>query len=80
MPLDLSDDQILAEPSELDQIRSTLTEHGWSSQGNYSSSTWARLRYIFSLLREELLEYLWRPLQLDDSNIKLRSVGTRREA
>lgn len=62
MPLDLADDELFADPPEFEQARLSLTSEGWNAEGKYFSSTWARLRYILAVFREEVLEYPFRPL------------------
>lgn len=71
MPLDLADDELFADSSKSEQARLRLTTEGWNSEGKYLSSTWARLRYILALFREEILEYPFRPLT-SENIIKLK--------
>ncbi|KAJ5198565.1 uncharacterized protein N7498_007682 [Penicillium cinerascens] len=61
MPLDLADDEILADTNEVDRVGLILDPEGWSATPRYASSTWARLRYVLSVFREEILEVPFRP-------------------
>lgn len=57
MPLDLSDAAIFEENSErLEASRQGLTNEGWDSGGQYSSSSWIRLRYLVAVLADQMLE------------------------
>ena len=56
IPLDLSDDEIMAEGEELDIIRSKLDPNGWSTSGKTYPSTVCRAWMFMSLIRDEILE------------------------
>lgn len=72
LPLDLSDDELFAEsPEELEASKSRLTEDGWNTDGKYRAATYARLRYILSQFREEIIEYQFQAPHTADSS-KLR--------
>lgn len=58
LPLDLSEDELFANsPEVLDRARNNLSPDGWSMDGSYRPTTWARLRYILSQFREEIVEH-----------------------
>ncbi|KAF3401698.1 hypothetical protein F1880_010091 [Penicillium rolfsii] len=77
LPLDLSDEELFAErPEELEASKSRLTEDGWNTDGKYRAATWARLRYILSQFREELIEYQFQASQAADFS-KLRDLSFR---
>ena len=46
MPLNLSDEEVLAEPVVLEEACRRLTEDGWNAEGKFFSSTWTRVRYL----------------------------------
>ena len=56
MPLDLSDEEVIAEPVVLEDACRRLTEDGWNTAGKFFPSTWTRVRYLTAELREEILE------------------------
>lgn len=67
LPLDLSDDELFAQtPEELEEAKRRLTEDGWNTDGKLRAATWARLRYILSQFREEILEYRFQASQAAD--------------
>lgn len=72
LPLDLSDEEIFADtPEALEEAKSRLTDDGWNTDGKYRAATWARLRYILSQFREEIVEYQFQGSQAADPS-KLR--------
>ncbi|KAK6434013.1 hypothetical protein LTR95_009801 [Oleoguttula sp. CCFEE 5521] len=57
-PLDLSDEQVLADtPEALELIKTYVTEEGWNVREGFRSTTWARIRYSLGAFREELIEH-----------------------
>ena len=56
IPLDLSDDEIMAEGEELEIIKSKLDRNGWSTSGKMYPSTMCRAWMLMSLIRDEILE------------------------
>lgn len=72
MPLDLSDDQLLSQPSEHDAATAALID-GWSPSDQYHSVTWARLRYLQSAYREKVIGLNNAPLNVENTQ-RLRSV------
>lgn len=56
LPLDLSDEQLMADEPELSNIKSKLDANGWNTSGELYASTWARALLLMSLVREEVLE------------------------
>lgn len=74
MPLDLADDEILADANEVEQIELMLDPEGWSATARYASSTWARLRYVLGVFQEEILEFPFRPFTAENK-AKLMQVS-----
>ena len=66
MPLDLADDELLADTTEVERVGLMLDREGWSTTPRYFSSTWARLRYVLGVFREEVLEFPFRPLTAEN--------------
>lgn len=66
LPLDLSDDELLADRSNIEQAGLLLDNDGWSTTARYVSSTWSRLRYVLGVFREEVLEFPFRPLTAEN--------------
>ncbi|CAG8122121.1 unnamed protein product [Penicillium olsonii] len=57
MPLDLSMDEIFAEPSVRDAALARLDETtGWNKEGTLKKGVWARTALITSVIREKVLE------------------------
>ena len=56
IPLDLSDDETMAEGKELEAIKSKLDSNGWSTSGRIYPSTVCRAWMFMSLIRDEILE------------------------
>ena len=56
IPLDLSDNEIMAEGEELQAIRNKLDPNGWSTSGQIHPSTSCRAWMLMSLIRDEILE------------------------
>jgi hypothetical protein len=75
MPLDIADDEILADANEVERVGLMLDTEGWSATARYTSSTWARLRYIPSVFREEVLEFPFRSCT-DENKAKLMQVNS----
>lgn len=61
MPLDLSDEELVAAPSDAKQEDFPLTSDGWHAHAKYAPATWARVRYIIGVFREEILEFPFKP-------------------
>ena len=78
MPLDLADDQLLADTTEVERAGLMLDREGWSTTARYFSSTWARLRYVLGVFREEVLEFPFRPLTAEN-RAKLMQVSRRND-
>ncbi|KAI0848475.1 hypothetical protein F5Y00DRAFT_262570 [Daldinia vernicosa] len=77
LPLDLSEDELFAtSPEVLERARGRLSPAGWSTDGNYKTRTWARIRYILAGFREEMVEYQFRSVQSVDE-IYLRGILNR---
>jgi len=57
MPLDLSIEEIVAEPIIRDAAIARLDENsGWNREGSLMKGAWPRLALITSVLREKVLE------------------------
>ena len=60
LPLDLSDEQLMADEPDLANLRNKLDSRGWNTDSIIYPSTWARALLLMSLVREEVLEIsLW---------------------
>lgn len=55
LPLDLSDDQLMLEGPELEEVLSTL-EDGWNTSGHLHRATWRRVWALNARIREDILE------------------------
>lgn len=65
MPLDLKDDELLADGPELQEALSRLTPEGWNlGGGSWECSTWVRLRCILGPWREQVMESAYYPRPL----------------
>lgn len=64
-PLDLADSEILGNPFGSGDAQAKLTSDGWSSEGKFNPSTWARVRFLTGEMLEEILEYKCRPMTAD---------------
>lgn len=71
IPLDLSDDEIMAEGEELETIKNKLDLNGWSTSGKISPSTVCRAWMPMGLIRDEILELSLGP-PLDGHEIRQR--------
>lgn len=56
MPCDLSDSDLIAPPAIRDDAISKLDTHGWNVYGVIYRQTWARIKLLTSIIREEALE------------------------
>ena len=56
IPLDLSDDEIMAEGEDLQTVRAKLDPNGWSTSGKIYPSSACRAWMFMSLIRDEILE------------------------
>jgi hypothetical protein len=57
MPLNLSDEDVLAEPVVLEKACRRLTDDGWNTDEVFLPSSWTRVRSLTAELREEILEF-----------------------
>jgi hypothetical protein len=60
MPLDLDDEELLGGAESIERARQNLTSDGWALTTKYHTTTWIRLRYIFGLFWEKVLEFSYR--------------------
>ena len=56
LPLDLSDEQLLADPTSLSESLARLDAKGWNTDGQIYSTTILRARTSFSFVRGEILD------------------------
>ncbi|CAH0004403.1 unnamed protein product [Clonostachys byssicola] len=64
LPLDLSDEELAADPMAFEQAVRALDANGWNTKGRLYSSTLIRARYLGSFIRDELIE-----IALGDPNL-----------
>lgn len=56
MPLDLSWDELFAEPAVREAAIANLTSDGWNKEGSMDKGSWARVTFLESTARENVLE------------------------
>ncbi|KAM5442966.1 hypothetical protein MferCBS31731_001839 [Microsporum ferrugineum] len=56
LPLDISDEALVGNHSQMEAARSSLTAEGWSVHPVFQRAAWIRLRFIIGTFREEILE------------------------
>ncbi|KAF2807241.1 uncharacterized protein BDZ99DRAFT_573110 [Mytilinidion resinicola] len=56
LPLDLSDEQLMADGLDLSDALTCLDEEGWNSRGTISACTWARICAHNARIYEDILE------------------------
>lgn len=56
IPLDLSDQELFLEGAELDTALASLDANGWNTSGRVSRTTWQRVWFHYSRIREDILE------------------------
>jgi hypothetical protein len=56
MPLDLPGEQVTLEGAELQSALAGLDASGWNTSGTIYRITWARVWFLYSRIREEILE------------------------
>lgn len=74
MPLDLLDNEVLADANKTEQTGLQLGPEGWSPTPRFTSSTWARIRYVLGVFREEILEFPFRQFTAENK-LKLMQVS-----
>ncbi|KAF2633031.1 hypothetical protein BU25DRAFT_358017 [Macroventuria anomochaeta] len=57
LPLDLRDDELTGDPTELKAAIQRLDANGWNTKGQHLRASWIRLRHMASRLREEILDF-----------------------
>lgn len=62
LPLNLSEEELLADPVRVEQACSKLSSDGWNPEGTYFPTTAIRLRYLTGEIREEVAAYEGRPM------------------
>ncbi|KAI0145120.1 hypothetical protein GGR57DRAFT_481412 [Xylariaceae sp. FL1272] len=55
-PLDVTYDQMIAEPEEIKRIVASLDKHGFNTSGKFSRATWLKIWLGFSPIREDVLD------------------------
>ena len=56
IPLDISDNQMMAEGQELEEIKGRLDPNGWNIDGKLHPSSLCRAWMMMALIRDEILE------------------------
>ncbi|KAM0722660.1 hypothetical protein Q7P37_002101 [Cladosporium fusiforme] len=56
MPLDLSGDQLMLQGAELQEAIANLDRNGWNTTGDCYRVTWNRVWFLYSRIREDILE------------------------
>lgn len=56
LPLDLSCEEIVAEPEIRDAALSKLSTDGWNQEGSLRKGAWPRVTLLASIMREKILE------------------------
>lgn len=56
LPLDVSDEALASDKSDLELAQARLDKEGWNTDGVYRKSSWIRLRFLVTIFREEILE------------------------
>jgi hypothetical protein len=56
MPLDISDEALIADGPSLDSPQDGIDSMGWNINGLFQRSSWLRVRFIISTFRDEILE------------------------
>lgn len=56
LPLDLSYDEVLADPDVRDAAISRLDSSGWNNQGSDQKAGWLRVSALVGSIREQILE------------------------
>jgi len=69
MPLDLSGAQLMLQGAELQQAIANLDQNGWNTSGSLYRVTWSRVWYLYSRIREEILEV---SLGSTDEDVEMR--------
>ncbi|KAF1957989.1 hypothetical protein CC80DRAFT_470147 [Byssothecium circinans] len=67
MPLDISDDELMADEETFNSAVQALDENGWNTRGRYLRASWVRIRYVSSQLLEEILDFA---LVMLDENVE----------
>jgi len=73
-PLDLADEHLFLEGSELDAVLATLDSNGWNTSGNLNRNTWLRVWFQHCRVREDILEIA---LGSEDEDVTFRSQQIR---
>ncbi|KAF2113030.1 hypothetical protein BDV96DRAFT_497104 [Lophiotrema nucula] len=79
LPLDLSDEELCADPVTLEAARLALDANCWNTGKSYHRASWVRLRYRSSHFREEVLDFALAKLD-DDAEQKLLDISRRSRA
>lgn len=56
MPLNLDDEDIMADEETLSRAIASLDENGWNTERRYLRTSWVRMRFISATYREEILD------------------------
>lgn len=72
MPLDLSDEDMLAPQEQRDQAVAALTPDGWNTEGIFQTATWVRLRILAGRMLEQSFEYRFQAKRDADAIAKIK--------
>lgn len=56
LPLDISYDELVAEPNVRDEAISKLDSNGWNTGGSLAKAAWTRIALLTGYIREDILE------------------------
>lgn len=70
LPRDISDEVLLMGEPELSNAVSRLDANGWNTDGQIYPATLLRVKYIMSMIQDEILEFsLGNPIECQQSSI-----------
>ncbi|KAK3679719.1 hypothetical protein LTR78_000095 [Recurvomyces mirabilis] len=75
-PLNLSDDEVLAEPEQLRAAQSRLSADGWDMSGPYYPSSFIRMRLATAEISEEILDQTYQP-SIPGARERLQALSAR---
>ncbi|ORY15257.1 hypothetical protein BCR34DRAFT_558944 [Clohesyomyces aquaticus] len=80
LPLDISDEDLVSDPTTLEAAIGNLDSQGWNTQDRWLRSSWIRQRYRTSQLREEILDIsfsLSKESLSSETEVQLLSISVR---
>lgn len=72
LPLDLSDEDMLAPPEQRERAVAALTPDGWNAEGVFQTATWIRLRILAGRMLEKSFEYRFQAKRDPDTIAKVK--------